>query len=190
MKSQKVIIALAGKAGAGKDTILRYLCDNYYVHEIVSCTTRPIRANEVDGVNYHFLTNEQFAEKVLNFEMLEATEFNGWFYGTDVKSLSDRKINVGVFNPAGIEAMSTIEGIKVIPIYVDVKDKTRLLRQLNREENPNVHEIIRRFKTDIEDFDVVFAEDIEHYGILQNEDNMFPHNVEILAEMLHLGKKR
>lgn len=122
--------------------------------------------------------------------MLEATEFNGWFYGTDVKSLSDQKINIGVFNPAGIEAMSTIEGIKVIPIYVDVKDKTRLLRQLNREENPNVHEIIRRFKTDIEDFDVVFAEDIEHYGIIQNEDNMFPHNVEILAEMLRLGKKR
>lgn len=122
--------------------------------------------------------------------MLEATEFNGWFYGTDVKSLSDRKINVGVFNPAGIEAMFAIEGIKVIPIYVDVKDKTRLLRQLNREENPNVHEIIRRFKTDIEDFDVVFAEDIEHYGILQNEDGMFPHNVEILAEMLRLGKKR
>ena len=36
--------------------------------------------------------------------------------------------------------------------YVTAKDKTRLLRQLNREENPNVDEIIRRYKTDKEDF--------------------------------------
>ena len=39
MPSYKTIVALAGKAGAGKDTILRYLCDHYDVHEIVSCTT-------------------------------------------------------------------------------------------------------------------------------------------------------
>ena len=76
------IIALIGKAGAGKDTIVnRILTANQCAwHEIVSCTTRPPREGEVNGVNYFYLTGEQFADKMLNNEMLEATMFNNWFY--------------------------------------------------------------------------------------------------------------
>ena len=188
MPSQKTIIALAGKAGAGKDTILNYLCDNYDVHPIVSCTTRPPREGEIDGVNYHFLTNEQFAEKVLNFDMLEACEFNNWFYGTDYNSLSDEKVNVGVFNPSGIEQLMENPDIKVIPFLVDASDKTRLMRQLCREDNPNVDEIIRRFGTDKQDFDVLFAEEIEDYGIISNENGTFPYNVAVLAHRLNLAE--
>lgn len=190
MSSQKTIVALAGKAGAGKDTILRYLCDNYDVHEIVSCTTRPPREGEVDGVNYHFLTDEEFAEKVLNFDMLEATEFNNWFYGTDIASLSQDKINIGVFNPAGIDALLENPGIQVIPILVEARDKTRLLRQLNREESPNVKEIIRRYGADVEDFDVEFADLIADFGRCPNEDGQFPWNAQQLASLLHLGEIR
>lgn len=186
--SQITIIALAGKAGAGKDTILRYLCDNYDVHEVVSCTTRPMREGETNGVNYHFLTVEEFAEKVMSMEMIEASEFNGWFYGTDITALSEDKINVCVLNPNGIDVLSECRDIKIIPFLVDASDKTRLLRQLNREGDPNVHEIIRRFKTDEEDFDVLFGEETARYGIIQNEEGMFPHNAEILAKMLGLGK--
>lgn len=177
------IVALMGKAGAGKDTILRYLCDHYDVHEIVSCTTRPPRQGEVDGVNYFFLSNEEFATKVLNFEMLEATEFNGWFYGTDETSLSANKINLGVFNPAGIDALRENPHIDLTVIMVDATDKERLIRQLNREDNPDVKEIIRRFKTDEEDF-----AEVEFDYIILNTDNTFPDNTNELASLLLLGK--
>ena len=71
------LIMLIDKAGSGKDTILREVVkQSPYVHEIVSCTTRPPRDGEVDGINYHFLTGEQFGKKVLQNEMLEATCFN------------------------------------------------------------------------------------------------------------------
>ena len=61
-----------GKAGSGKDTILREVVkQNPDIHEVVSCTTRPPREGEVDGVNYHFLTGEEFGAKVLKNEMLE-----------------------------------------------------------------------------------------------------------------------
>lgn len=53
------IIALIGKAGAGKDTILREIIkNNSDLHEMISCTTRPKREGEVDGVNYFYLTPE------------------------------------------------------------------------------------------------------------------------------------
>ena len=64
------IIALYGMSGAGKDTILNKIIEDYgeelNLNPIVSCTTRPPREGEVDGVAYHFLSNENFANKVVN----------------------------------------------------------------------------------------------------------------------------
>lgn len=147
------IIAIIGEAGAGKDTVMREVVKKMPgLHEIVSCTTRPMREGEKEGVNYFYLTPDEFAGKVLNGEMLEATCFNNWFYGTALQSLDESVINIGVFNPAGIEALLESPVVDVTVYRVCASEKNRLLRQLNREENPNVREIIRRFKADDEDF--------------------------------------
>ena len=98
--------------------------------------------------------------------MLEATVFNNWCYGTSYDSLSKTAINIGVFNPAGIDALLCYGDIDLTVFYIDAADKTRLLRQLNREENPNVDEIIRRFDADKEDFSDLDFE----YTLLKNEN--------------------
>lgn len=153
MKKYK-IIALIGKAGAGKDALMKRIlskCD-YKWHEIVSCTTRPPREGEVNGVNYFFLTKEQFGDKMLNHEILEASIFNDWFYGTEYESLRSDCINIGVFNPDGIYALLDRPDIDLKVYYVRASAKARLLRQLNREDNPNVDEIVRRYTADEKDF--------------------------------------
>lgn len=156
MQEKYTIVALYGKAGAGKDTILNYLKDNlgegYNAHFIVSHTTRPPREGEVEGEAYYFTDIPSFTAMVLNGEMLEAQEFNNWFYGTSINALNKNKINIGVFNIAGIDALLEDPRVKVIPVKIEASDKTRLLRQLNREEHPDIHEIIRRFSTDEKDF--------------------------------------
>lgn len=161
------IVALMGEAGSGKDTILHRIMEKYpsYFNEIISCTTRPPRQGEKEGVNYHFLSVEDFIRKILNGDMLEATEFNGWHYGTDSQSLTVDKINIGVFNPEGVRCLQEDENIELYVFYVRAAGKQRLLRQLNREENPDVDEIIRRYKADTEDFS--FLNDIK-YITLQN----------------------
>lgn len=148
------VVAIMGAAGSGKDTIMQgVLAKLPYLHEMVSCTTRPPREGEKNGVNYFFLTPEEFGDKVLNNEMLECTVFNDWFYGTSYDSLRLDCINIGVFNPAGIEFLAARDNIDLTVFYVRASDKTRLLRQLNREQDPDVHEIIRRFNADFLDFD-------------------------------------
>jgi guanylate kinase len=123
------IIALIGKAGSGKDTMMhRVLERNPNLHEIVSCTTRPRREGEVEGVNYFYLTPEQFGDKVLHDEMLEATCFNDWFYGTSYESLRSDVVNIGVFNPAGIESLLGRRDVTVHVFYVTASPKNRLLR--------------------------------------------------------------
>ena len=159
------ILALIGEAGTGKDTLMReVLKQNPSLNEIISCTTRPPREGEVEGKNYYFLSNENFTQKLLNNEMLEATVFNDWCYGTSLDSLDSTKVNIGVFNPAGIESLMTHSNIYVVVYYVRTSDKNRLIRQLSRETNPNIEEIIRRYQAD--NFD--FAELPFHYNEIDN----------------------
>ena len=120
-----------GKAGSGKDTLLKALFDEpefLGAAPIISCTTRPIRDNEIDGVNYHYITKEQFTDQILNGEMLEATVFNDWCYGTSIKNLDPDALNIGVFNPEGVEILRSNPQIDLLVIYITATDKIRLLR--------------------------------------------------------------
>jgi guanylate kinase len=147
------IIALIGEAGSGKDFMMKKVLEREPTfHEIVSCTTRPKREGEIDGVNYHYYSPTEFSDKVLSKEMIEYTKFNNWMYGTGYDSLDENRINIGVFNPEGIRSLLAHPKCNVIVFYVRAADKTRLLRQLNREEDPNVKEIIRRYSADEIDF--------------------------------------
>ena len=148
------VIALIGKSSAGKDTIQTALCQRHPLmfHKLVSCTTRPKRDTETEGVEYNFISIENFTRKVLNGDMLEATEFRDWFYGTPIDALDPHKINIGVFNPAGVEALLEDPRLDVMVIEVVASDKTRLLRSLKREDDPDCAEICRRYFADEKDF--------------------------------------
>lgn len=153
------IIALCGKSSVGKDTLLSALVKKTGWNKIVSCTTRPKRDYEVEGKDYYFLNNDQFYDKIVSNEMLEAAVFNDWCYGTQVSSLKENEINVGVFNPEGIETLREDKRINLLAVQLECPDKIRLIRQLNREQNPDIDEVFRRYKADREDF-IDFKADI------------------------------
>lgn len=164
------IVALIGEAGSGKDTIMKQIittCPNEF-NEIISCTSRPKREGEKEGINYFYYSPEEFERKVLNNEMLEHTEFNNWYYGTSNDALRSDRLNIGVFNPDGIRILSANPNVKLTVYKIMCSPKTRLLRQLNRENNPNVDEIIRRYVTDKNDFDHLW-EEIKYIEV-ENED--------------------
>ena len=146
------IIALIGEAGVGKDTLMKEFLKQHDFHEIISCTTRPPREGEKNGVNYFYYSEKDFLEKVNKNEMLEYTSFRDWLYGTSYDSVVKDKINIGVFNPDGILSLLKRNDIDLQVVRITARDKTRLLRQLNRESSPDVEEIIGRYKTDKEDF--------------------------------------
>ncbi len=163
------ILALFGKSASGKDTIQKWITTNFpeLTKGIISCTTRPPREGERDGVAYHFLSDEDFAKKVLDGSMLEATSFREWFYGTSLDELDPNKINVGVFNLTGVECLLSDTRLEILPVWVYASDKTRLIRSLNREPNPDCAEICRRYQADEKDFDE--ADDFDYAGWV-NED--------------------
>ena len=160
------LVAIMGMSAAGKDTIIKETCARYKtLHKVVSTSTRPMREGEKDGEEYFFVDEHEFAEKVLNFEMLEATDFRDWFYGTEIRALDEDKINIGAYNPDGVRCLLEDSRIDLKVIWVQVPDKERLIRSLSREEHPDIEEIFRRYKTDVNDFcDLDFEFDIVHNG--------------------------
>ena len=164
------VIAFVGKSGSGKDYLMRDSVKHMDWHIIVSSTTRPKRDYEIEGVDYHFLTEKEFAAA----RFLETASFNGWHYGTRYEDLDPDNINVGVFNPTGLKSLAAQDDISLKIVYVKASDKTRLLRQLNREEKPNVQEIIRRFATDEMDFrdDEIFKTLGNSYQEIWNDDRV------------------
>lgn len=179
------IIAIIGEAGSGKDTLMNKViyeagtAPASIFHTIVSCTTRPPRDYEKNGINYYFLTNEEFAARVLRNDFLEVSEFNDWFYGTSKSELDPNRINIAVLNPEGVENILLHDDIQLKVFYLDVPGKIRLIRQLQREENPNIPEIYRRYIADDEDFNHLPFE----YESLPNKDNHdFEYSVERILE--------
>ncbi len=184
MSTNYNIIAIMGKSGSGKDTLCRALLKRpefKNAQEIISCTTRPIRDNEKDGVDYHFLTNEQFTNQILSGEMIEATVFNDWCYGTSINNLDATCLNIGVFNPEGVGLLRGRDNINLKVIYLEANDKDRLLRQLNREKNPDCHEIVRRFSADEADFS---EEEIDYLAPEMFVTNNDGASIDRLAEVI------
>lgn len=83
MRNDGLLIVFSGPSGAGKDTILRRLLEkNPNLRLSVSATTRMPRHGEKDGVDYHFISKEQFQSLLEQDKMLESAEYCGNFYGT------------------------------------------------------------------------------------------------------------
>mgnify|MGYP003292612109 FL=1 len=147
-----------------------------------------MREGEVNGKNYYFLTHEQFAERLADGTMIEATIFNDWCYGSCLEHMNEDGINIGVYNPEGVAILQSIPGIMVYSIFIDAPDKVRLLRQLNREENPDVKEIVRRFGADEADFSPDNLIDINFQYTMDNSGKygLYQLSHELANEILNI----
>ena len=80
-----LLIVVSGPAGSGKGTVNAHLLTSGEFVYSVSATTRAPRPGEVDGINYHFITKDEFKSRLERGDMLEYTEYCGNFYGTPKK---------------------------------------------------------------------------------------------------------
>lgn len=159
------IYYIMGKSASGKDSIFKELKKRMpQLLEIVLYTTRPIRENETEGVEYHFVNEEflrgmQEKKRVIELRSYD-TKCGIWKYFT----ADDGQIDLEEFHYLAIgtlesyAAMTAYFGVEnVVPIYVEVEDGLRLLRAVERERlqtNPKYAELCRRFLADSEDFSI------------------------------------
>lgn len=98
MNSQKrlgILYLVSGPSGSGKTTLCRRAADEGHAAYAVSATTRDPREGEINGTSYHFLSIQEFKEKIDNEEFIEYAQVHKNFYGT-LKSEVINKLKAGV----------------------------------------------------------------------------------------------
>ncbi len=89
------LIVIVAPSGTGKSTLINKVKDDIPVLKwSVSCTTRPIREGEVDGVNYHFLPEEEFKKRIKQNDFVEWAIVHSHYYGTS-REFIDAGLNRG-----------------------------------------------------------------------------------------------
>lgn len=94
------MLVLVGPSASGKSAIVKELVKNYGLEKFITCTTRSMRVGEVDGIDYHFLTEEEFSKLYNDNEFIETVYYNGNYYGTLKKEADDNK--VVILEPQGL----------------------------------------------------------------------------------------
>lgn len=161
------MLMLVGKTCSGKTTIAKEL-KKLGFKEAISYTTRPPREHETEGVEYHFITKEEFFKKEAEGFFAETVSYNVasgeiWYYGSAVEDLSDDKVII--VNPHGLEQLRKIKSLNPIAFYITASEETIWNRL--RERGDNAAEARRRLNADdcdfsgiIDDIDFTFSNDM------------------------------
>ena len=175
----KKIICLLGKSCAGKDTAVlkvqemlekeKNINNVFRLHtkktfkKAISYTTRPKRENEIDGIDYHFVSLEKFEEIRKTVGFIEETYYKVndevWHYGFSKDEFDENTTYIMVANPRGLEAFLHSNLKKYIePILLDCNLDERKKRYFQRDKSNNSLEKQweARVKQDEEDFKDVF----------------------------------
>ena len=157
---ENIMVILSSPSGVGKTTITKKIQQKYQSFKIsVSHTTRPPRSNEVDGVDYNFVSNEEFEKLIKEKKFYEYAKIFENYYGT-LKKIVDETIkkNDLLFDIdwQGTKQLSNFKNLKLIKIYLITIDKNELKNRLIKRNQNSKEEIEKRFNA--------FDEDIKHWN--------------------------
>ena len=138
-----VLVVLSGPSGVGKDSVILGLKESGYpFYFVVTATTRPKRHNEVDGIDYHFVSVGDFAEMIENNELLEYAVVYGDYKGIPKKHVREALASgQDVIMRIDVQGAATIRALvpNAVTIFLTAESEEELVRrlQLRKTEPPD-----------------------------------------------------
>ena len=127
------MIILTGPSASGKTELAKILLQKYGIQKVVTHTTRPIRHNEIDGVDYHFVSDTMFQTLKKQDAFVETTHYNEYYYGTSFKELGNNK--VVTVDPNGLHVFVALKNPRYITFFIEASETTRINRILIRGQD-------------------------------------------------------
>lgn len=207
LKKQGLLIVVSGPSGAGKDSVCNLVASyNPNLWISVSCTSRDTRKGEVEGVNYFYLTKEEFEEKIKNNDFLEYATYNNSYYGTPLYKIKE-ELNEGKDVVLVIEVQGALKVKKLYPnaifIFILPPSMEELRNRLIKRGTENYEKIIDRFRmaykeiNEISKYNYVIVNDVLEEAALKMQsiivsercrvDRIEETNVSNIEEVLHEG---
>lgn len=184
------MIILIGKTASGKDTILNNLITRHGYKKIVTYTTRPMRYGEKQDTTYHFISEEDFRQKIKEGFFIEwskyNTKFGDWYYGTAISDINNAKDNdVIILSPNGYRYIVAKMPNKAKSIYIYSNNSTIKERLISRCDNKE--EAQRRLKQDNIDFNGIEHE--VHKIVYNNKDDNINDIINSMLKWVNEEKK-
>lgn len=170
------MICLIGPSATGKSVCERELEKRGY-NRTISYTTRPIRANEMFDVDYHYIKEEEFIDYLKNEFFAEHTRYRGWHYGIATKDCIDNA--TAVIEPIGFRRLQKLFYLNIKSFYIKTSERTRLIRMAQRGDD--IAEIFRRLYSDQGTFACI-DEEVDY--IVENENRTVQETVDEIISKL------
>ena len=173
------VIILTGKSCSGKDSVRREL-EKYNFNNIVSYTSRPIRENEIDGIDYNFVNRSQFEKMITTEQMIEYRTYNTlvnnipdkWYYGLKKEKLDPKGCYVVVLDLDGTENFIKYYGKKnCYVVYMCCPKSERERRAIERGSFDKT-EWNRRVSADEKDFKAKKLNKLTDFTVVNMSDDI------------------
>ena len=157
---ENIMVILSSPSGVGKTTLTKKIQQKYNTFKIsVSHTTRSPRSNEVEGVDYFFVSKEKFKELIKKNQFYEHAKIYENYYGTLKKNVDEIILNNDIIfdiDWQGTKQLSKFKNLNLIKIYLITNNKKELKSRLIKRNQNTAEEIEKRFNS--------FDEDIKHWN--------------------------
>jgi guanylate kinase len=142
------MILLTGASASGKTETAKALMALFGLGKVVTHTTRPMRQGERDGIDYHFVTKQEFLKlKSMDF-FVETTEYNGNYYGTSKPEIGDNKVLI--VETSGARVFLSLNDPRIVAFRLIASQEMRALRM--RQRGDSEESIQARLKNDVTRF--------------------------------------
>ena len=181
--SNNIMVILSSPSGAGKTTLTKKIQQKYQSFKIsVSHTTRKPRPNEVEGVDYYFVSQEKFKKFINEGKFYEYAKIFDNYYGTSKESVDQTiKTNDIIFDIdwQGTQQLSKFKSLKLIKIFLIPPNKKELKQRLIKRNQDSPKEVERRFKA--YDKDIQHWQDYDYIIINENLENCYKQIEKIIS---------
>lgn len=151
MLKKGLLVVISGPSGAGKGTLCKEILQkNDKIVMSISCTTRNPRENEVDGVNYYFVTKEKFQQMISEDAFLEYAEVYDNFYGTPYSGI-EKKLDEGYDVILEIDIQGALKVKDRYPeglfIFILPPSMEELKNRIKKRGSETEESFLKRFKS-------------------------------------------
>lgn len=168
MSKRGKLFVVSAPSGCGKGTVLGEVFKNRDVFYSVSCTTRGPREGEVDGREYHFLTDDKFEQMIADNKFLEYAGFVGKYYGTPKEPVEEalsngRDVVLEIETQGAFQVKKSMpEAVMMFILPPSVKELERRLKKRGTENDDVIKKRVSQARGEIEksyDYDYVIMND-------------------------------
>lgn len=150
LNNKTKIIVISSPSGGGKTSIVKNILKEFpEIVFSVSATTRPKRNNEIDGVDYFFISEKEFLQKIENDAFIEWERFYDYYYGTP-KDLVTFNINNGKSVLLELDVKGALNVKKIYPdsvlIFIDVPSFDELVERLKKRKTESEEDLKKRIE--------------------------------------------